>query len=117
MSIIQFDDEDAGITSKSLRPFTYYEYGEAHFGSYRGMRYRVAREPLQQIHFTPPEKRSPATLRVTVWPQPWSYAAVDPSLKTDKDFPFTQDGLLEAAAWLNQIYEENKADWPVTDYS
>ncbi len=117
MAIIQFDDEAAGITLKSLRPFTYYEYGEAFFGSYRGMRYRVAREPLKNIHFTAPDKIGEATLRVSVWPQPYSYAATDPSRMTSVDFPFTPEGLIEAAGWLNRQYDEHKADWPSADYS
>ena len=74
----------------------HYEYGEAFFGSYKGMRYRLAREPLENVKFTPPDKRGPATLLATVWPEPYSYS---------------QEGLEKAVEWFNKQYEERIALW------
>ena len=39
------------IELKDFFAFTHYEYGEAYFGSYKGMRYRLAREPLENVFF------------------------------------------------------------------
>ena len=55
----------------------HYEYGEAFFGSFKGMRYRLAREPLENVKFVPVDKRGPATLMATVWPEPYSYGMTD----------------------------------------
>ena len=45
------------VIAKDLFSIVHYEYGEAYYGSYEMMCYRVAREPLENVHFTPPEKR------------------------------------------------------------
>ncbi|MBF1250492.1 MAG: hypothetical protein HXM41_08930, partial [Lachnospiraceae bacterium] len=43
----------------------FYEYGQCFTGSDTGMRYRIAREPLENVHFTPMDKRGEAHLKVT----------------------------------------------------
>jgi hypothetical protein len=90
---------------------THYEYGEAYFGSCKGMRYRLAREPLENVHFTPPEKREPATLMATVWPEPYAYGMTEDSLKTSEHFEISQEGLEAAVAWIRQQYESRSAEW------
>lgn len=89
----------------------HYEYGEAFFGSYKGMRYRLAREPLENVKFTPPDKRGPATLLATVWPEPYSYSRTDKALMTSEDFEVSQEGLEKAVEWFNKQYEERIALW------
>ena len=39
----------------------HYEYGEAYFGSHKGMRFRLARDPLANVKFVPVDQREPAT--------------------------------------------------------
>ena len=90
---------------------THYEYGEAFFGSHKGMRYRLAREPLENVHFTPPEKREPATLMATVWPEPYAYAATDDACKKSEHFPVSQEGLEAAVVWINEQYESRIREW------
>ena len=90
------------ITREELFPFVHYEYGEAYYGSCGSLRYRIAREPLQNVHYTPPGKRGEASLRAVFWHGPYGYAATDDSLKTVRDFPFSEEGLREAAEWLNE---------------
>ena len=107
MAIIQFDDGEQGILEKNLHSLVYYEYGEAYFGSYRGMRYRVAREPLSNVHFVPPAKRDPAVLRVTIWPEPFGYASTPGEEKTVKDFEFSEEGLAQITPYLNAYHEEH----------
>ena len=38
---------------KEFYSLLFYEYGEAYFASSDGMRARLAREPLQNVHWTP----------------------------------------------------------------
>jgi hypothetical protein len=83
----------------------HYEYGEAFFGSYKGMRYRLAREPLENVKFTPIDKRGPATLMATVWPEPYSYGMTDKSLMVTEHFEVSQEGLESAVKWFNEQYE------------
>lgn len=89
----------------------HYEYGEAFFGSYKGMRYRLAREPLENVKFVPLDKRGPATLMATVWPEPYSYGATDKSLMTSENFEVSQEGFEAAVAWINQQYESRISEW------
>ena len=93
----------------------HYEYGEAFFGSYKGMRYRLAREPLENVKFTPLDKRGPATLLATVWPEPYSYSQTDKALMTSEDFEVSQEGLEKAVEWFNKQYEERIALWSNTE--
>ncbi|MCR5558226.1 MAG: hypothetical protein K6F75_11810 [Butyrivibrio sp.] len=89
----------------------HYEYGEAFFGSYKGMRYRLAREPLENVKFVPVDKREPATLMATVWPEPYSYGRTDKSLMTSENFEVSQEGFEAAVAWINQQYESRINEW------
>lgn len=95
------------INKKDFFNLTHYEYGEAYFGSYKGMRYRLAREPLENVHFVPVDKREPATLMATVWPEPLSYARTDDSLKSSENFEISEDGFEKAVEWINCQYEKN----------
>ena len=89
------------IQPHELYSINFYEYGEAYLGSCDGTRYRVAMEPLKNVHFTPPDKRDPAVLLATVWPEPLSYGAADPETMISKEFEFSEKGLEEAVVWLN----------------
>ena len=95
----------AKITREELFPFVHYEYGEAYYGSCGQLRYRIAREPLENVHFTPPDKRGEASLRAVAWRGPMGYSAADESQKMIRDFPFSEEGLQQAAEWLNQCLD------------
>ena len=95
----------------SLKPgdlfsLSHYEYGEAYYGSLSGMRFRVAREPLADVHGLPADQRGEAVLRTVTWPEPDSYRSAPEEARTVRDFPFTQDGLNRAAEWLNAFHDE-----------
>lgn len=100
------------ISIKDLFSLTHYEYGEAYYGSYQGMRFRVAREPLENVHYTPAEKRGEATLRVVVWPEPEGYRSAPEQVKVAKDFPVTEEGLQQATDYLNEYHESHLELWP-----
>ena len=89
----------------------HYEYGEAYFGSHKGMRYRLAREPLENVFFVKKEDRGPATLMATVWPEPYAYAKTDPKLMTSENFEVSQEGFEKAVQWINDQYESRKSEW------
>ena len=95
------------IEASQFFNLSHYEYGEAYFGSHKGMRYRLAREPLEMVKFTPVEKRSPATLMASVWPEPYCYADTEKALITHEHFEVSQEGLEAAVAWINEQYEKN----------
>lgn len=91
--------------------FMHYEYGEAYFGSHKGMRFRLARDPLENVKFTPPDKRGPATLMATVWPEPYSYACTDKSLMTSEHFEVSEEGFAAAIEWINEQYSKRGDEW------
>ena len=99
------------IGVSSFFNLSHYEYGEAYFGSHKGMRYRLAREPLENVKFTPVDERKPATLMATVWPEPYAYAKTDKSLMTSENFEVSQEGLEEAVKWINEQYESRRGEW------
>lgn len=73
-------------------------------GSLNGMRYRIKKEVT--------EREEPITsLLVTIWPHPYNFASTEDSLKVNKEFEFTKEGVKEAADWLNQSYIEKKEYW------
>ena len=99
------------IELSSFFNLSHYEYGEAYFGSHKGMRYRLAREPLENVKFTPVDERKPATLMATVWPEPYAYGKTDESLMTSENFEVSQEGLEEAVKWINEQYQSRQNEW------
>jgi len=90
----------------------HYEYGEAFFGSHKGMRYRLAREPLSNVFFTPVDQRNPDDrLMATVWPEPYAYGKADPETMVSEKFEITQEGFEAAVAWINDQYESRIREW------
>ena len=94
------------IGRSELFGLTHYYYGEAYFGSHSGMRFRLARDPLENVAYAPPEKRDDARLKASIWPEPYAYAKTPPEQITDAFFPFTEDGIQEAVAWMNEQFEK-----------
>lgn len=71
--------------------------------SYEGMRYQVERYQESE--------EAEAVLRVTVWPEPFSFEKTAQDEKTVRDFAYGEEGLDEAYEWLCRIYEEQKDRW------
>ncbi len=99
------------ITAQAMYGYTHYIYGEAYYGSFGGMRYRMAREPLEDVRFAPAEKQQEGQFMVTVWPEPLSYEKTPEDKKKNFYFPFTEQGRLDAIACLNEQYRSGKEDW------
>lgn len=82
----------------------YFDYGEAFTGSSDNLRYRIGREPLENIAFTP-DKREEGTLRAYVYPEPFCYEKTPEDQRACKDFPHTEEGLCQAIEWINSMIE------------
>ena len=90
---------------KDLYGILYYLYGEANYGSYQGMRFRVARDPLEHVFYVPADKRGPAVLRAEYWTGPMNWASTPAEEKTAKDFEFSAEGLDQVSDWLHGEHE------------
>lgn len=69
-------------------------------GSCRGMHYRIAAQEEDGERF----------LLVTEWPGPYNYDTTPEEKKTRKRVSFSDEGLKEAVAWLNGVWEEKYRD-------
>lgn len=105
------DNYEEVITGQKLYKYTHYLYGEAFYGSYKGMRYRMAREPLENVFFKDKETQESGQFMVTVWPEPNSYTTTADELKKSFFFPFTEQGREDAIRCLNEQYWSRKSDW------
>jgi hypothetical protein len=65
-------------------------------GSYEGMRFMLHHETLEDG-----EKK----LKVYVWSEPLGFVATPDEKKLSELFEFSNEGLLEAIAWMNEKYE------------
>lgn len=103
------------IEKGDLFGLTYYEYGANFFGSIKGMRYRVARDPQDDVHFKKPQDRGTAEFEVNIWRGPYSYDKTGEEMTTSK-FPFTEEGMDMVIAYLNNAYVEKEEYWESWHY-
>lgn len=73
---------------------------EEYMGSMDGMRYMLRKDGEE--------------MEVVIWPEPYSYGATDESLKQRTRFPLSEDGVMQAADYLNEQYESQKKLWEVS---
>ena len=88
------------IEKETFHPLNYIKK-EEYSGSMDGMRYmlkRVKGEGEDQI-------------KVTVWPEPYGIHRTPEEEKQSIFVPLTEDGVEQAADWLNAQYEEQKGKW------
>lgn len=71
-------------------------------GCHQGMRYR-----LEGAAGEDGEKK----LRCTVWPEPFSFFKTPEEEKECAEFPFEEEGVAEAVAWMNARLAEEKDRW------
>ena len=94
-----------GITDEQTFQLTYYDYGQPYFGTYLGMRYRIAREPLKNVYGKSKEEKEEGRLTAKIWPEPYGYESMKEEEIISADFPYTKEGKTEAIAWLNEQYQ------------
>ncbi len=97
------------IEEKELFGLNHYRYGEAYFGSCKGMRYRLAADPLRCLE--PHEAPDGLELLATVWPEPYAYARTAEDQRVSERFPFTEEGMTNAVKWLNERYTAEEERW------
>lgn len=94
------------IKREDVFVFNYFNYGEAFHGSYKGMRYRIAREPLVKSRNAEGEGQ----LRVYSWPEPFAFDKTPEEQLVFKDFEFSEEGVCQAIEYLNGLWEESYAE-------
>ncbi len=67
-------------------------------GSHQGMRYRLEGITVEE------EKK----LLVTVWPEPLNFAKTKEEFKRRNEFAFSDDGITDAIAWMNDCLFDMK---------
>ncbi len=96
------------IDPKDLYSITHYEYGVPYSGSRGGMRFWIARNPLERVFGK--KDAGEANIEVVIWKGPFAID-VTTEEKTSKLFEFSNEGIEEAAKWLNEQYEASKDVW------
>ena len=85
------------IENSDILSLNYYNYKQPFSGSFRGMRYRIEKDKEEN------------SLKVSVWPEPFSYEKTDEKLIRKESFEFSEEGKESAVAWLNKVHEQE--DW------
>lgn len=88
------------IDKETFHPLNFIKK-EEYSGSMDGMRYL-----LKKVTFEGETK-----MRVTVWPEPFGIHKTPVEDTISVDLPLTEEGVSEAADWLNEQYETGKEKW------
>ena len=88
------------IDKKTFHPLNYIKK-EEYSGSMDGMRYM-----LKRIKSGEEDK-----IKVTIWPEPFGIHKTPEEEKESIEVALSEEGVNEAADWLNTIYEEKKEKW------
>lgn len=75
-------------------------------GGHKGMRYRLEKSSEEDE-----QGESKTILLATVWPEPFNYITTPAEQKMSNSFPFDEDGVTDAIAWMNDIYFEKQKDF------
>ena len=82
---------------------------EEYCASMDGMRYMLKKQET-----TNGEGEKQIVLEVIIWPEPYCYAKTPEEKKQRKNFPFSPQGVEEAADWLNEQYLVQKPLWELS---
>ena len=99
------------IENKDSYGITWYEHAQAYFGSHRGMRFRIARDPMEDVSLKAEKDKGEAVFKVIIWPEPYSFDATADEEKQEAEFPFDEKGKEEMIAWVNEQYREQFDKW------
>lgn len=77
---------------------------EEYTASMDGMRYMLKKK----------ETEEGTKLEAIIWPEPYCYAKTAEEKKQRALFEFTQEGVMQAADWLNVQYVEQKPLWELS---
>ena len=90
--IVMISTHGLSVTALKKEPFS---------GSHGGMRYYLA--------------ASGESLSAYIYPEPWCFEAAPDIQKEKKEFPFSQEGLDEAVAWIDERYRTDHDHWERID--
>ncbi len=99
------------ILNKDSYGLTWYEHAQPYLGSHKGMRFRIARDPMDDVSLVSPEEKGEAEFEVIIWPEPFCFEVTPDEQKTSHKFPFTLEGKEQMVAWLNEQYEARFEEW------
>lgn len=88
------------INKETFHPLNYIKK-EEYSGSMDGMRYLLKKVIVE----------GETKMRVTVWPEPFGIHRTPDEDTISVYLPLTEEGVSEAADWLNEQYETNKEKW------
>lgn len=88
------------LDKETFHPLNYIRK-EEYSGSMDGMRYLLKRVKSGEED----------VIRVTVWPEPLNLLRTAEDLKESIEVPMTEEGVEQAADWINERYETEKAKW------
>ncbi|NBJ94007.1 hypothetical protein [Parablautia muri] len=74
---------------------------EEYTASMDGMRYMLKKK----------ETGEESRLEAVIWPEPYCYAKTEEEKKRRKEFPFSPEGIKQAADWLNEQYKTRVSFW------
>lgn len=99
------------VKIEDILPYNFFQYGSPFIGECKGMHFRIARSPLENVVFNhDPHKNDEALFDVCVWRGPFNYEKTDQE-KIQITFPFTEEGRLQAIDWINERYLERVDFW------
>lgn len=97
------EQETVMIDKEKFHVFNYVKK-EEYSASMEGMRYMLKKK----------ESGEGSLLEVCIWPEPYCYAKTPEEKKQRKEFPFSAEGVEEAADWLNEQYLQQKPLWELS---
>ena len=107
------------IERKDFLALNFYKK-EKFTGSYKNMHYRISKEDkvVGQEEKEGENGVELVDVKETIfmlkyWPGPYNYDNTADTLKQSAEFPFSEEGLVEIAAFLNEQYEKQKDLWKI----
>lgn len=88
------------LDKQNFHPLNYIKK-EEYSGSMEGMRYLLKRD----------KDGDTDAIRVTVWPEPLGIYKTPQEKKTSILVPLSEEGVKQAADWLNEQYESRRDYW------
>ena len=82
--------ETSGLSTKFLKR-------ENYCGSHNGMRYMI--------------KKGDDGITAYVYSEPWAFEMTPEEERLSKEFPFSDEGVNEAIAWLNETHDSHRKFW------
>lgn len=107
------------IKNKDSYGISWYEHAQPYLGSHKGMRFRISRNPMEDVALKPEDQKGEAVFEIIIWPEPFCFEKTPEEKKTRAEFPFNEEGKIAMIEWLNEQYEQRFDEWETvrTKYS